>query len=319
MSIGLISDIAVGSDSGGSQAWAHRPEMLDGLSIGSPPDDFNARGQNWGVTSFSPHGLHQSAYRPFIDLLRSSLQYAGGIRLDHILGLARLWVVPNGNEATNGVYLRYPLADLLRLTALESHRAQAFILGEDLGTVPPGFREKLRDAGIAGMQVLWFERTSDGFARPEDWSPQAVGMTTTHDLPTVAGWWRGSDIGWREKTAMMADDMDVKRLRRERHHERQQLWQSFQQAGDKKTSQPTTASTSEVVDSAIGFLGKTACDLVLLPLEDVIGLVDQPNLPGTIDEHPNWRRRLPLTTLDIFQDRAVKQRLRTLKRRRAKS
>jgi len=319
MSIGLISDIAVGSDSGGSQAWAHRPEMLDGLSIGSPPDDFNARGQNWGVTSFSPHGLRDSGYRPFLDLLRSSLHYAGGVRLDHILGLARLWVVPNGNDATNGVYLRYPLDDLLRLTALESHRAKAFILGEDLGTVPPGFREKLRDAGIAGMQVLWFERTKDGFVKPEDWSPHAVGMTTTHDLPTAAGWWRGNDIRWRQKTATNADGVDARSLQAERRSDRQHLWAAFQQAGVARGNQPATADTSPIISSAISLLGKTACDLVLLPLEDAIGEVDQPNLPGTIDEHPNWRRRLPLTTEAIFRDRSVKERLRRLKQWRTKT
>lgn len=319
MPIGLISDIAVGSDSGGSQAWAHRQEMLDGLSIGSPPDDFNASGQNWGVTSFSPHGLQASSYRPFIDLLRSSLQYAGGIRLDHILGLARLWVVPHGNDATNGVYMKYPIDDLLRLTALESYRANAFILGEDLGTVPPGFREKLRDAGVAGMQVLWFERNDGGFTKPQDWSPQAVGMTSTHDLPTVAGWWRGSDIDWRRKTATTADNVDARQLQGQRRQDRQRLWEGLTSANAARGDQPSTGDTAKVVDAAVNFLGKTACDLTLLPLEDAIGTMDQSNLPGTIDEHPNWRRRLPLTTEQIFQDSTIKDRFRDLKRRRART
>ena len=309
MSIGLICDMAVGSDGAGSQVWADRTNMLDRLSIGSPPDDFNAFGQNWGITSFSPRNLRCNAYRPFIDLLRASLQYGGGVRMDHILGLRRLWVVPDGAKATEGVYLTYPLEDLLRLTALESHRSKAFILGEDLGTVPDGFREELQRVGIAGMQVLWFQRDAAGFQKPGAWSSNAVGMTTTHDLPTVAGWWHGTDLAWRKKVSSAADPAGDRRLRRGREADRQGLWQAFRAVPVTKAAQPPTKAPDLAVDAAIAFLGRTVCDLTLIPVEDLLALREQPNLPGTIDEHPNWCRRLPLSVGNIFRDRLVKKRL----------
>lgn len=310
MSIGLISDMAVGSDSGGSQAWADQANMLAGLSIGAPPDDFNADGQNWGITNFSPQGLHLNGYRPFIDLLRASLQYAGGVRMDHILGLRRLWVIPEGAKATDGVYLNYPLKDLLRLTALESHRSKAFILGEDLGTVPDGFRNDLQQAGISGMQVLWFQRHGAGFQQPGAWAANAVGMTTTHDLPTVAGWWRGTDLAWRSRISNNTDPAETRLAQRRRQLDRRQLWQAFQDAGITGAAQPPANSPAAAVDAAIAFLGRTPCELTLLPIEDVLGLQEQPNLPGTIREHPNWRRRLPAVVGNIFRDRLVKRRLR---------
>jgi 4-alpha-glucanotransferase len=313
MAIGLISDIAVGSDGGGSEAWAERAFMLDGFSAGAPPDAFNMSGQNWGVTTFSPRGLQDGAYRPFIDLLRASLQYAGGARLDHILGLARLWVIPSGARAVDGVYLRYPLADLLRLAALESHRHNAFILGEDLGTVPDGFRDQLRLKGISGMQVLWFQRRAGTFLPAKDWSPEAVGMTTTHDLPTIAGWWRGTDLRWRKKLTKApvstARQMDAKRK-----VDRALLWDRIRKSSAQAI--PPAATPEVVIDSVVEHLSRTACSLVLLPLEDAMGLTEQPNLPGTIDQHPNWRRQLPMSVDEIFRMPAVTRRLRMLRRRR---
>jgi 4-alpha-glucanotransferase len=318
MSIGLICDIAVGPDSGGSEAWAQQPDMLGGLSIGSPPDDFNLQGQNWGITSFSPAGLRASAYRPFIDLLRSSLQYGGGVRLDHILGLNRLWIIPEGASSTDGVYLTYPLRELLHLVALESHRAQAFILGEDLGTVPDGLRSRLRSTGISGMQVLWFQRDGDGFQPPGNWARDAAGMTTTHDLPTVTGWWQGRDLTWRDKVAAKTDSAESKASRRRRRAERQALWASFKAAGLARGPLPARDQDATVLRAAIAFLGQSACDLVLLPLEDILAMREQPNLPGTIDEHPNWRRRLPLSVGNICRDGLVKKRLQHLDRQRRK-
>ncbi|HEY4164715.1 MAG TPA: 4-alpha-glucanotransferase, partial [Dongiaceae bacterium] len=197
MRIGIIKDIAVGADGGGSEAWSNPERLLTGASIGSPPDAFNPLGQKWGVTTFSPSGIAAEGYRAFIELLRRSLSDAGGIRIDHILGLQRLWVVPDDADPAAGAYIRYPMADLLRLVALEAHRAGAMVLGEDLGTVPEGFRDRLSEFDIKGMQLLWFERDGRQFRPPKRWRQSAVAMTTTHDLPTVAGWWMGKDIGWR--------------------------------------------------------------------------------------------------------------------------
>jgi 4-alpha-glucanotransferase len=313
MAIGLISDVAVGSDSGGSEAWAERARMLDGFSVGAPPDSFNMSGQNWGVTTFSPQGLLDGAYRPFIDLLRASLQYAGGARLDHILGLARLWIIPSGARAVEGVYLRYPLEDLLRLAALESHRHNAFILGEDLGTVPNGFRDQLRLKGISGMQVLWFQRQAGTFLRAKDWLPEAVGMTTTHDLPTIAGWWRGTDLRWRKKLTGTPIST-ARQMEAERKADRALLWGRIRRSSAQAIPSETTPEV--VIDAVVNHLSRTACDLALLPLEDAMGLTEQPNLPGTVDQHPNWRRQLPMSVDEIFRMPAVKRRLRMLRRRR---
>ena len=158
MRIGLISDVAVGMNPGGSHAWSRPHDLLLGLSVGAPPDLFNTRGQDWGLTAFSPQALLATGFEPFIATLRAAMRAAGGVRIDHAMGLTRLWLVPRGASPAEGAYLSYPLDDLLRLIALESHRHRAIVIGEDLGTVEPEFRERMADAGIAGMDVLWFQR-----------------------------------------------------------------------------------------------------------------------------------------------------------------
>jgi 4-alpha-glucanotransferase len=319
MARGIIKDIAVGADGGGSEAWSNQGRMLDGASIGAPPDAFNTLGQSWGVTTFSPNALAATGYATFIQLLRSALADSGGIRIDHVLGLRRLWVVPNGAEARDGAYIRYPLTDLLRLTALEAHRAGAVVLGEDLGTVPDGFRAELDGFGIKGMQVLWFERQGPRFVPPEKWRRSAVGMTTTHDLPTVAGWWLGKDIVWRKRLKLFAARNGASKAVAERKRDRSQLWDAFVHAGVAAGRQPGTHDVAKVLNGAIDYLGKTACDLVVLPLEDALGRKEQPNLPGTIAEHPNWRRRILVEAGDICRQKQVAPRLRRLAASRAKS
>jgi 4-alpha-glucanotransferase len=319
MARGIIKDIAVGADGGGSEAWSNQGRMLTGASVGAPPDAFNTLGQNWGVTTFSPNALAATGYEAFIQLLRSALQDSGGIRIDHVLGLRRLWVVPNGADARDGAYIRYPLTDLLRLTALEAHRAGAVVLGEDLGTVPEGFREELDGFGIKGMQVLWFERQRERFLPPEKWRNSAVGMTTTHDLPTVAGWWLGKDIVWRKKLKLFATRDGAARQTADRKQDRARLWDAFVQAGVAAGRQPGTHEVTKVLSGAIDYLGKTACDLVVLPLEDALGRKEQPNLPGTITEHPNWRRRILVEAGEICRQKQVAPRLRRLAAARAKS
>ncbi|MGA7777078.1 MAG: 4-alpha-glucanotransferase, partial [Paraburkholderia sp.] len=230
MAVGLIADLAVGCDSAGSHAWSYRDDMLQGVSVGAPPDIFNQAGQAWGLTTFSPRAMRTQGFSAFIDMLRAAFAHAGGIRIDHILGLRRLWLVPEGESARNGAYLRYPLEDMLRLIALESWRHRAIVIGEDLGTVPAGFRERLDEHGLAGIRVLWFERGEwgHGFKMPRDWDRNAVATTTTHDLPTVTGWWRGADIVWRNQigqTMPRADGRDpVEVALAERASDRASLW-----------------------------------------------------------------------------------------------
>jgi 4-alpha-glucanotransferase len=253
---------------------------------------FNAAGQNWGITALSPLNLRKNGFAPFVALLRANMAYAGGIRIDHAMGLMRLWVIPEGASPTDGVYLRYPLDDMLRLLSLESHRARAIVIGEDLGTVPHGFSQTLADRGILGMQVLWFEHDPDGQLRaPSRWRREAVAMTTTHDLPTVAGWWNGRDIEWRAKAGIRTHTGDSTADRQERKNLKEKLWSALRAADCVSSHQPD--GVKSVIDGAICYVGKTPCRLAIVAAEDICGVEEQPNLPGTIDEHPNWRRRLP--------------------------
>ncbi len=290
MRIGLVSDLAVGTDGGGSHAWSRQDETMIGLSIGAPPDLLNQQGQNWGIAAFSPIGLRRNGYGAFLEMLRAALRHAGGVRIDHVMGLQRLWVVPDGAGAKDGAYLSFPIDDMLRLVALESYRHRAVVFGEDLGTVPDGFQGRLIGNGLFGMRVLWFEREDDWLHPPSEWSPQAVAMTSTHDLPTVAGWWAGHDIEWREKMGWVRDrDGDLQT----REHDRHLLWEAMRRSGAAQGERPQSHDTWPVVDAALRHVARAACRFVLLPLEDVLAREQQPNLPGTMDEHPNWRRRLP--------------------------
>jgi 4-alpha-glucanotransferase len=295
MAIGLVSDLAVGADPAGSQAWSRPEQILTGVSVGAPPDGFSPLGQDWGLTAFSPTALRETGFAGFLGVLRAALRHAGGVRIDHIMGLVRLWLVPPGAQPREGVYVRYPLEDLLRLIALESWERRAIVIGEDLGTVPEGFRERLEAAGILGMRVLWFERDAAGaFTDPALWSRRAVAMTTTHDLPTVLGWWQGRDIAWRSELALFPDAAVAEAETQARLRDRIALWDAMCRSGAAAGPPPQDA-TVEVVDAAVRHVGAAASSLALLPLEDVAALAEQPNLPGTVDGHPNWRRRLPET------------------------
>ncbi|MFC3126252.1 4-alpha-glucanotransferase [Pseudoroseomonas globiformis] len=309
--IGLIADLAIGVDGGGSDAWARQTEFLSGVEIGAPPDIYNTRGQGWGITTYSPHGLVANGFAAFREMLGAAFRNAGGVRLDHVLGLRRLWLVPAGASPKDGCYLRYPMEDMLRLVALESHRHKAIAIGEDLGTVPEGFRPLLQQHGIAGMRVMWFEQSGRGFKDPLRWTREAVSMTSTHDLPTVAGWWAGRDIEWREKLGGgPANQRDA------RAGERARLWASLRQSGVARGPAPPPEQGARVADAAAAQIGRARCNLALLPLEDAVAAVEQPNLPGTVDEHPNWRRRIDPPVGLMFSDPAIEQRLRGLARAR---
>jgi len=314
MRIGLIADLAVGMDSGGSHAWSRQSDILVGLEVGAPPDLFNAFGQNWGLTAFSPRALVSGGFAPFIATLRAGMRNAGGLRIDHAMSLTRLWLIPEGAKPDEGAYLAYPLDDLMRLIALESWRHRAVVIGEDLGTVPAGFRPRLAQTGIAGMRVLWFERKDGRFLPPKQWDRSAVGMTTTHDLPTVAGWWRGADIDTRAAIGILGEPPE--RARRTRSKERTALWRALRAAGVASGRQPAPQAPDRAIDGALGFVARTPAPLTLVPLEDALGVADQPNMPGTIDEHPNWRRRAPASADVILDAPDVAARLASIERQR---
>jgi len=315
MRIGLIADMAVGISHGGSDAWSRSDDVLGDLEIGAPPDLFNFNGQNWGLTTFSPRALRNRGFAPFIETLRACIPDGGGVRIDHVLGFKRIWVSPRGASARDGTYISYPLDDLFRLTALESHRRRAIVIGEDLGTVPAGFRQRLARAGIYGMSVLWFERDGAAFAAPRRWTAESVAMTSTHDLPTVAGWWQGTDLQVRAECGLLAN---VTKAQAVRDRERKALWRAFRSAGVAGGNElPRPAESARVADAAAKFVAAAPSRLALLPLEDALANTSQPNLPGTINEHPNWRRRYPGQAGALLDAPAVRRRVEALAKRAA--
>jgi 4-alpha-glucanotransferase len=316
MAIGLIGDLAVGTDPGGSHAWSRQSDILDKLSPGAPPDIYNPLGQSWGLTAFSPRSLRLNGYAAFVEMLRASLAYTGGVRIDHVLGLARMWLVPAGATPKDGAYLRYPLDDMLRLVALEAWRHRAIVVGENLGTVPEGFNDRIERAGMLGMNVLWFQRDGSGdappFQTPRAWPPSSIAMTSTHDLPTVAGWWDATDIAWRARLQLLAEDEPETSLYEQRAKDRGVLWQALRESGCAQHDAPADPPGEPPIAQALQFVGSTPAPLVIVPAEDLLGMQEQPNMPGTIDEHPNWRRRLDANAADLFDAEPVRRRLDAL-------
>ena len=305
MAIGLIGDLAVGVDPSGSDAWSLRHAMLDGLTIGAPPDPLGPLGQNWSITGFSPEGLRASGYEPWIAMIRAALGSGGGLRIDHAFGLARLWVIPEGAPTGDGAYLSYPFDDLIRLATLEAHRAGAFVIAEDLGTAPHGFTDAVTARQMLGMRVLWFERAADhGFIGPQDYAPLSAAMSGTHDTVTVAGWWRGRDIGWADKLGRLPEGMARAEAEAIREWDRGLLWSTL----DHTQPRPAADDPAPVVDAVMRHLSNTPSAIALVSLEDLLGLEEQPNLPGTVTEHPNWRRRLDAPIGTLLEDKRVQHR-----------
>ncbi|HEX9160012.1 MAG TPA: 4-alpha-glucanotransferase [Rhizomicrobium sp.] len=307
MSIGIVADLAVGMDPEGSHAWSAPQELLRGLHVGAPPDAFTAQGQDWGLTALSPRALCTAGFAPWIATLRAVMRGAGGVRIDHAMGLRRLWVVPAGASSADGVYLRYPESEMLRLVALESRRHGAIVIGEDLGTVPDGFRAGLARSGVLGMQVLWFERSGRDFVTPAAWRCQAMATTTTHDLPTVSGWWSERDIAWRKKIGRLGEHKEA-RERAERARERTRLWAALKGARCATGEMPQRENPETAVAGALAYVGRTRSSIAFAPVEDLAADPEQPNLPGTTDEHPNWCRRMKAQ--NFFRDQDVRKRIR---------
>ncbi|MBI6940246.1 4-alpha-glucanotransferase [Pseudomonas putida] len=306
MAVGLIADLAVGADGAGSQAWSRQDELLANLKVGAPPDILNRAGQDWGICAFSPEGLKRNGYRAFIEMLRANLAHAGGLRIDHAMGLRRLWLIPRGCKPSEGAYLNFPLEDLLRLLALESVRHQAIILGEDLGTVPAGLREQLADKAVLGMRVLPFEQTQPGHFTPLlDWPDNALATTGTHDLAPLAGWLQSRDIDWSHRLQLI-DTTTEQHWRQTRQAEQNGLRRTLE------SNYGPQPDDDALIDAAIRYVGHTRAPLVLIPLEDLLGNDEQPNLPGTTEGHPNWRRRFAVPARELLDDEDAARRLELL-------
>jgi 4-alpha-glucanotransferase len=280
MKVGLYLDVAVGVQSDGFDAWNEQVAISRHLAVGAPPDALNTAGQDWGLAGFNAAGLEVQSFEPFRDMLRASMRHAGAIRLDHVLGLKRLYLVPHGFAANNGVYVQMPFEALLAVTAQESAAHRCVVIGEDLGTVPEGFREQLAAWGIWSYLVMMFERDDNGSFRGIDhYAPNALVTFNTHDLSTYAGWRCFSDLALKRSLGIDPGESDDARCHALamltdvlRHH----------------------AIDSDDLYAVVGFLARTRSRLLAVSLEDLLGVMDQPNIPGTVDEHPNWRQRLPI-------------------------
>ncbi len=281
MPVGLYFDLALGADRGGAEVWSDRAAYATGASIGAPPDEFNPRGQDWGLPPYSPRALRAAGYRPFVELLRANMPQGGALRLDHVMALARLYWIPAGNKADQGGYVHYPLEALLGLLAQESRRNRCMVIGEDLGTVTAELRKALNDAGVLSYRPLFFEKDAGGaFSPPAAYPREALTCVSTHDLPTWRGFWAGHDLKLREQFGLT---VDAGKEREQREVEKEKLKAALERQGF-----DTSAA------SAHAFLARTPSKLLMVQPEDVFELVEQANLPGTVEQHPNWRRKLPV-------------------------
>ena len=303
MGIGLYQDLAVGVDGGGAEVWQDRGLFAPGMSVGAPPDAWNLRGQDWGLPPWNPAALRAAAYRAFIDLLRANMRYAGALRIDHVMELMRLFWIPAGKGPGEGSYVGYPLRDLLGILALESVRNRCVVIGEDLGTVPEGFREQMLEAGVLSFRLLYFERDPSGaIAKPEDYPAEAAVAISTHDLPPLSAFWSGTDLELRDELGLWSSAERRAADVAERPRLRASFTEAFRAADVSGADQGDARAP---VIAAHAFLARTPCRMLIVNPDDVLDERRQANVPGTVDEHPNWQHRLGLEIEDLFADRRL--------------
>jgi (1->4)-alpha-D-glucan 1-alpha-D-glucosylmutase len=298
MAVGLYADVAISIDSSGAEAWSHQDSYVLNATLGAPPDELNQRGQNWGLPPLHPERLRAAGYAPFIATLRANMRHAGAVRIDHVLGLARQFWIPRGAEATAGAYVQFPFEDLLGVLALESHRNRCMVIGEDLGTVPDEVRTGLAARGVLSYRLLYFERNGKGgYRAPAEYPVDALVAATTHDLPTLAGYWEGRDLQLRQSLDLYPSSAARDAQAAERAQDRAQLALALEREG---LNAPGTSSaspqefTSEAAQAVQLYLARSPARVLVVQIEDVLGVREQSNLPGTTEEHPNWKRKLPL-------------------------
>ena len=306
---GLYRDLAVGAAPDGAEVWAEAGSHLHGFSIGAPPDQFAPQGQVWGLPPAQPRAVVGS----FARLLRANMRHATALRIDHVMALARLFVVPDGAPGAAGAYLAYPQRHLLGQLALASQRARCVVVGEDLGTVPPGFREELAAAEVLSYRVLWFERRGEGFIPPAEYPARAAACVATHDLPTLAGWWLGADLEERAALGLLGD---AEAAQAARARERAALLAALHEAGIAVAAPVAGEAPPAAFIAAVHALAAaTPSALVLVQAEDLAGETAAVNLPGTDRERPNWRRRLPLPVAALLATPVVQATLAALRGR----
>jgi 4-alpha-glucanotransferase len=305
LSIGLYHDLALATDSCGSDLWGHRAFYVAGCRVGSPPDDFAPKGQDWGFPPPNPESHHEDGYRLFAESIRHSLRHGGALRIDHVMRFFRLFSIPDGMAAVDGTYVRTDHEDLVRILALESVRNKALIVGEDLGTVAPEIREVLERFRILSYRLLYFEREDGGdFRSPASYPRQALASSTTHDLATLAGFWLNRDIEARRGAGLLPTEEGYRAQLAGRAADKQRMLDAFFREGLLPAWHPRNAAdlaelTGELHNAAIGFLARTPSMLLLVNQEDLTKETEQQNLPGSTWQYPNWRRKMRFSVEEL--------------------
>jgi glycogen operon protein len=303
LSLGFYRDLAVGTAPVGAEAWSEQDFLMNGVSVGAPPDPFSIEGQNWSLPPPNPWAMRAQGYEGFGELLRANMRHAGALRIDHVLGLNRLFLIPEGGKPADGAYLAYPLRDMLGVTALESIAARCMVVGEDLGTVPDGVREAMAESGLLAYRVFWFEREGQGFRAPAAYPKLAAACVSTHDLPTLAGWWEGADIAERRQLGF-ADDEATERALGHRDEEKRIALAALAAQGllaDADAIDRVAPLPTAVAAAFHAYVGETPCILDLVQADDLGGETVALNLPGTDMERANWRRKVVQDAADLWQ------------------
>ncbi len=311
MPLGLYLDLAVGCDGSGVDVWSNQEVYVSGASVGAPPDAMNTLGQNWGLTPMNPVTLKEQGYLPLIKALRCNMKYAGALRIDHILGLLRQYWVAPGMGAHEGIYITFPLDDILNIIALESRRSRCVVIGEDLGTVPEGFSDIIAKSGLLSYKVLYFERWWETglFKRPELYPSQSIATVSTHDVPTLVGWWASRDLTWRRELNLYPNDELKDQEQKDRIKDRHFLISALKDVGT-LSNDDVSDETLEITNSDLNiavqkYIAVSPSHIQLIPLEDGLELIEQVNIPGTIGEHPNWRQKLPIDLNEIWKTSSI--------------
>jgi 4-alpha-glucanotransferase len=321
MPIGLYRDLAVGVAEGGAETWCDRELYCLKASVGAPPDILGPLGQNWGLPPMDPHVIVARAYEPFIELLRANMQNCGALRIDHVMSVLRLWWIPYGETADHGAYVHYPVDDLLAILALESRRHNCMVIGEDLGTVPVEIVSKLRDSGVYSYKVLYFENDHEkNFRAPKAYPQQSMAVATTHDLPTLRGWWESGDLTLGKTLGLYPDEDVLRGLYQDRELSKQGLLDALhkhgclpKRAGHKASLMTMTPTLNRgmqryIADSSSALLG--------LQPEDWLDMAGPVNIPGTSYQYKNWRRKLSTSLEAMFADAGVNKLIKDLDKRR---
>jgi len=318
MRIGLYGDLAVGASPDGSEVWSNQSLYVDGIAIGAPPDPLALNGQDWGIPPVDPHALQAQNYRLFAEILRANMRHVGALRIDHVMSLFRLWWVPRGFSAVEGVYVHYALGDVLTVLVRESQSARCLVIGEDLGTVPDEIRNAMERQQLYHYKVLLFEKDGHRFKSSGEYPHHAIAAATTHDLPPLRAWWQGDDLELRDRLGLYPNSETASRLREERTADRYALLSALNESGLWGwVSDQSFPEFSPALARAIHlYLAKTEAALVLVQPEDLIGMTDPVNVPGTHAEHANWQRKLSATTQDLFSNEGVRETLTAINKAR---